>query len=135
MARFNRDEAQYFENKVVENFTAANALYLESKYNAASNRLYYTFVLLGLMNAARYGEEISEDCYFNHSTKRIDKTKILNCAKGLKIRRYADFKTFMRRAEAARVKADYLSESVTKEEIEELFPKFEKLLIEEGINI
>jgi hypothetical protein len=46
-------------------------LYSETKYNAASNRLYFTFVLLGLMNAARYGDEISEDCYFDPSTKKL----------------------------------------------------------------
>ena len=135
MARFLAEDCGPFQRKVVENYHAGQLLYQNNHYNAAATRLYYTFVLLGLRNAAMYSNEISEDLYIEPDSKKIAKKKIKDNARGLKIANYGDFIMGMNRAESARVKADYSPKNVTPEEIEGILPKLESVLDAAGVTI
>jgi hypothetical protein len=134
MARFRQEETVLFERKVIENYRAGVLLFNEKHYNAAATRIYYAFILLGIRNAAMYGD-IPEYLYCKERSTQVDKSKIKNNIRGLRIINPAYFRICLVQAESARVKADYLSESVLPEEIDGLLPKLKKLSIENGVTI
>ena len=133
MAKFCQKDLQVFTSKVVENFSVAKDLFEKQKYNASANRLYYSFVNLGCRCVAMYEDEIDGIHYLVYNSNKIDKSKIKNCAKQLKVKQYALFRIYMNQAESARIKADYSNHHVVKGEIKEIFDKFEAILKEEDI--
>ena len=88
-----------------------------------------------------YGSELDPKNYLvqagdvldNIKNGKIDKSKIKNNAKYLKIKKYAEFKAKMKQAEGARIKADYSNRHVVKGEIESIFNTLEEILIDEGV--
>jgi hypothetical protein len=133
MARFRNQDSEPFQRKVLENYHAGVLLLGKKWYNAAASRFYYSFILLALRNAAMYGDEIKEDCYCIHGQDKIDKSKIKNNSRGLKIRAYIDFAQGMNRAEAARVKADYFPTLLNDSDFSDILPKLKHVLVEEGV--
>lgn len=134
MALFSQADLPVFEKKITENFTTAKELFKNKYYNASANRLYYSFVNLGCRNIAMYEDEIEPVCYvLDRDNTKIDKKKIKNCARMLRVKQSATFRIMMNQAESAREKADYSNIHVIPADIEDVFDKFEKILVEEGV--
>jgi hypothetical protein len=125
--------SEVFKQKTTENFQAFVSLYEKNFLNAASNRIYYCLIHAVLSKAFKSGS--AEDCYRidSNGQKKIDKSTIEGSPGRLGIKKYIPFRLLMNRAKRARIKSDYLSSVVIKEDLgENIIEQLRMILKQEG---
>lgn len=127
------EECRLYEKKTIEFWKAADLLIGKGMYNAASTRLYYSLIHLGLRNAAKYQVKQSNYMIIVNGKPKVNKSAIEQNPVGLKIKDSRKYKVAISMAKACRVKADYYSPGVVLSEIEVFLPDLRAIITREGI--
>jgi len=127
------EESHLYEKKTIENCKAADLLIGKGMYNAASTRLYYSLIHLGLRNAAKYQVKQSNYMIIVNGEPKVNKSAIEQNAIGLKIKESLKYKVAISMAKGCRIKADYLSQGVVLPEIEVFLSDLRTIMTREGI--
>lgn len=132
------DESDYniFESKVAGFFESTQLLLKNKLYNCAANRLYFTFVMIGIKNLCKCKNKLNRNqrkLYYRG--EKFIKSGICQNPTLIGIIEHKKFTTYMKDAQGARDKADYTNEDVEKDDIKDIIPELEIIIRGEGINL